>query len=140
MADVRADPGQEEAWTCGKGLAAHAAIPAGIAELLRGLAANLHAHVPTIDVADPHGEAERRAYVGLAEQYDAVAAQLSRAALEMEGCRDLPAARHHEEALADPALLDTFRRFVAVETELAALLARSAEEDAQLLDDPPAGE
>ena len=41
---------------------------------------------------------------------------------------------HHEEELADPSLLEAFKRFVALETELADLLATSAEEDRQLLE------
>lgn len=37
------------------------------------------------------------------------------------------------EAFADPRLLDVFQRFVALETELADLLATASEQDRQLL-------
>lgn len=51
----------------------------------------------------------------------------------MHDDRDLPAARHHEQRLADPRLLEVFERLVALETELADLLATSAEEHRQIL-------
>lgn len=123
----------DEQWTCGMGLAAHARIPAKIAELLKSLAENLEAHVPTIDTSSADGEAERAAYDRLSHEYEAVAAQLARTAQQMLEYRDLPAAPHHEDRLADPRLLEAFERFVALESELAGLLATSAEQDAQLL-------
>jgi hypothetical protein len=133
MAEVQQASSSDEQWTCGKGLAAHARIPAKIAEFLKGLAENLKAHVPTIDTSDPNGETEWAAYVRLSKEYDALAAQLARTAKQMHDYRDLPAARHHEEELADPRLVVAFKRFVALETELADLLATSAEQDRQLL-------
>lgn len=133
MAEVQKVSSSDEQWTCGKGLAAHAGIPAKIAEFLRSLAENLEAHVPTIDTRDSNGQSERRAYVGLSKQYDAVAAQLATIAKQMHDYRDLPAARHHDDELADSRLLEVFQRFVALETELADLLATSAEQDRQHL-------
>lgn len=130
-------PRADEEWTCGKGLAANARIPARIAEFLKSLAENLEAHLPTIDTGDPAGEAERAAYVRLSGEYHAVAAQLARTAQRMREYRDLLPARHHEQALSDPRLLEVFRRFVEIETDLADLLAASAEEDRQLLAGEP---
>lgn len=128
--------GSDEPWTCGRGLAAHARIPARIADFLKSLAENLAAHVPAIDTSDPNGQTERAAYVRLSDEYEALAAQLATTAKQMHDYRDLPAARHHEEAFADPRLLDVFQRFVALETELADLLATAAEQDRQLLAEP----
>jgi hypothetical protein len=133
MAEVQQASGSDEQWTCGKGLAAHARVPAKIADFLKSLADNLAAHLPTIDTSDPNGQTERAAYVWLSKEYDALAAQLARTAKQMHDYRDLPAARHHEEELADPRLVNVFERFVALETELADLLATSAEQDRQLL-------
>ena len=133
MAEVQQASGADGPWTCGKGLAAHARVPAKMAEFLETLAENLQAHVPTIDTSDPNGEAERAAYVRLSKEYDALATQLARTAQEMHDYRNLPAARHHEQRLEDPRLLDVFERFVALETELADLLATSAEQDKQVL-------
>ena len=48
-----------------------------IAEFLKCLAANLEAHVPTIDTSDPNGQEERAAYLALSTEYEAVAAQLA---------------------------------------------------------------
>ena len=133
MAEAQEASHSDDQWTCGKGLAAHARIPVRVAEFLKCLAANLEAHVPTIDTSDDNGEAERAAYVQLSREYDAIASQLARTAKQMHDYRDLPAARHHENELADPRLLDAFERFVRLETELAEALADSAENDRQLL-------
>lgn len=136
MAEVQQASSSDEQWTCGKGLAAHAGVPARMAEYLKSLAENLEAHVPTIDTDDPDGQTERAAYVRLSKEYEALAAQLARTAEQMHEYRDLPAARHHEEKLTDPRLLEAFERFVAVETELADVLATSAEQHRQLLQEP----
>ena len=133
MAEAQEASHSDDQWTCGKGLAAHARIPTRIAEFLKCLAANLEAHVPTIDTSDDNGEAERAAYVQLSREYGAIAAQLARTATQMHDYRDLPAAGHHEKELADPRLLEVFERFVTLETELAEALADSAEHDRQLL-------
>lgn len=133
MAEVQQPASSDEQWTCGKGLAAHARIPAKIAEFLKSLAENLEAHISTIDTSDPNGQVERAAYVALSKEYHALAAQLARTGRQMHDYRDLPAARHHQEKLADPGLLEAFERFVALETELAHVLATSAGQDSQLL-------
>jgi hypothetical protein len=126
-------PGADEQWTCGKGLAEHAKIPTKMADFLKSLAANLREHVPTIDTSDAPGQAERDAYVHLSTEFEAVSEHLARTAKRMRACRDLPAAQHHDEALADARLLQVFERFVALEKELADLLATAVEEDGQLL-------
>lgn len=128
------DSSSEEQWTCGMGLAAHAPVPAKIAEFLTALAENLEAHIPTIDTRDPDGRTEHAAYVRLAKEYDALGAQLASTAQRMHRYRDLPAAPHHETELGDPKLLRTFERFVALEAELGDMLSTSAEQDSQLLD------
>lgn len=124
---------EQTEWTCGSGLAEHAAIPAKIAEFLRALGENLDAHIPTIDTGDANGRQEHEAYVDLSTQYATIAARLSDTAERMRGYRDLPAARHHEEALADPRLIEAFETLVALESELAAIVGESAENDARLL-------
>lgn len=133
MAEMESAPAADEQWTCGKGLAEQARVPAKMAELLAVLAENLEAHLPTIDTGDAAGRAEREAYVDLSTEFAGLAAQLSRTAETMRGYRDLPAARHHEETLADPGLLEAFERFVAREKELVDLLAASVERDSEML-------
>jgi len=127
------EPTTDEQWTCGKGLAEHAKVPAKIADLLAALAENLRAHLPTIDTSARAGRTERDAYAHLSREYEAVAAHLAGTAERMRSYRDLPAAPHHEEALADHGPMAAFERFVTLEHELAELLAASAEHDRQLL-------
>lgn len=133
MAEMEPIPAARGQWTCGKGLAEQARVPTQMAEFLEVLAENLEAHVPTIDTTDAAGRAEREAYVALSAEYAALAARLARTAERMRGYRDLPAARHHEESLADPGLLEAFERFVAREQQLVDLLAASVERDGEML-------
>ncbi|MGH7480913.1 MAG: hypothetical protein ACRELV_02060 [Longimicrobiales bacterium] len=133
MADAKHDVGAEEQWTCGNGLAQHSVIPAKMAELLRSLAENLEAHVPTIDATDDNGRQERDAYVQLHSDYASIAGRLAATADLMRRYRDLPAAGHDEEALSDPKLLEAFETFVSLENELADLLRTSADRDQSLL-------
>ena len=122
----------EEQWSCGKGLAEHAVVPAGIASYLKSLAENLEAHLPTIDVKDVNGRRERDAYQHLVSEYSEMADRLAIAAEQMGRYRDLPLAQHHEEALSDPKILEAFGRLVAVEADLANLLRISADRDQSL--------
>lgn len=119
--------------SCGQGLAAHAGVPAAMAELLDALSKVLDTHVPTIDVSDPNGRLEHEAYVSLVNQYQQISRQLAAAAMEMTGYRDLPAASHDPEKLNDPALVDSFARFVSIEAKLLDALQRAAEEHHQML-------
>lgn len=125
--------GPEEQWTCGKGLAEHAAIPAKMADFLESLAENLQAHIPAIDTSDRNGSKERDAYVHLHSEYTAIATHLAATAERMRGCRDLPAAGHHEAVLSGPIIREIFAKFVSIESELADLLRTSADRDQNLL-------
>lgn len=133
MADAPPEAMEEGRWTCGMGLAQQSVVPAGIADLLRALTEILETHLPTIDTGDESGQLEAEAYTYLSGEFASISAHLGRGAATMGSYRDLPPAGHHEEALADPALLEPFRNFVAIETELADLLTRAAREDGRLL-------
>jgi hypothetical protein len=62
-----------------------------------------------------------------------VASDLSRLAQEMTGYRDLPMARHDLAVMASPEeQMASFRRFVAVEQELLALLQANLEAEEML--------
>jgi hypothetical protein len=112
--------------TCGKGLAEHSAIPAKMADLIAALADNLEAHQRTLDLSDERSRQELDAYVTLARQHRAIAAQLSDVAEQMTSYRELPMGRHDDRALAGPAVVDAFTTFVRVEREMLALLEASA--------------
>ena len=125
---------ENEQPTCGRGLADHSMVPAKIAELLASLTENLEAHIPSIDVEDPNGRAERDAYEKLAADYRAVASGLRAAARQMAGYRDLPMARHHEAEASARGVLASFRRYVEVERQLVELLRDAVSRDQHLLD------
>ncbi len=119
--------------TCGKGLAEHSRLPAKLAELEDALAENLELHQKTLDPSDENARPELDAYVRLAREHRAIAAQLRETAQRMAGYRDLPMGRHDERALADPKLLEAFETFVKVEEDLHAQLQAALDRDRQML-------
>ena len=120
--------------TCGKGLAANAALPARIGELLGATAEVLERHTAALDRTEPAGRAELEAYTALVGAHRAIAGELASLAQQMAGYRDLPMARHDEAVMADPAgQAAAFQRLVAVERELLELLRARVESDEQLL-------
>jgi hypothetical protein len=119
--------------TCGKGLAEHSALPAKLAELEDALAENLEAHQMTLDLSDGNSRKELDAYVTLAREHRAIAAQLRQTAEHMAGYRDLPMGRHDERAFADPKLFDAFEKFVRAEEDLLVQLQAAVERDRGML-------
>jgi hypothetical protein len=120
--------------TCGKGLAANAVLPARFAELLAARAEVLERHMQAIDPTDPNGQEELDAYAALALAHRASAAELAKLAQQMAGYRDLPMARHDMTVMTNPeGQMEAFRRFVAIEREVVALLQAKLEEEQKLL-------
>jgi len=115
--------------TCGQGLAERAVVPAKLGEVIGALAENLEAHLRSLDPADE----EHRAYVSLAEQARTITAQLRAMAAEMAGYRELPMARHDEEALSSPRAVRAFEGFVLAEQELLALVEEAVGRDREML-------
>lgn len=129
-----------EEWTCGKGLAQNASMPAMLADLLAAMADTLDAHRPALDLANSAGQAEDTAYAMLVREFRDISGRLKATAERMAGYHDLAAASHDEQAMADPARMAPYRRFVEIERELVALFEAAASEgEAMLQGEPPAG-
>lgn len=120
--------------TCGKGLAANAVLPARLAKLLAVQAEVLERHMQAIDLTDPNGQAELDAYAALARAHRASAAELAKLAEQMASYRDLPMARHDMSVMTNPqGQMEAFRRFVAIEQQIMAVLQAKLQEDQKLL-------
>jgi hypothetical protein len=120
--------------TCGQGLAANAALPAKLAELLATRAEVLERHTRALDLSEPHGQRELEAYTALVGAHRAVATDLANLAQAMASYRDLPMAAHDMATMTDPSgQAEAFRRFVAVEQELLALLEANVAREHALL-------
>jgi hypothetical protein len=119
--------------TCGEGLAEHATLPGKVAELFKTMAENLDLHQTTLDLNDPAARREHEAYGELARQYREVVSGLEAAAARMASARHLPMGKHNPDALANPALVEVFERFVRLEGELAGLLDHDLERDRHML-------
>jgi hypothetical protein len=134
---------EQDPSTCGEGLAANAALPARLAELMAAQAEVLERHTKALDPADANARKELDAYDKLERAHRSVASQLTRLAEEMASYHDLPPAPHDMRVMRDPkGQQEAFRRFVAVERELLALLRAKLEAEEQLLEGaagPPRG-
>lgn len=119
--------------TCGRGLAKHSALPAKLAELTGAVAVILELHMKALDLTDGNSRNEFDAYRQLANEHRDIAAQLHTTATEMAGNRDLPMGRHDPNAMAAPAAVDAFERFVKLERELVTLLESRLQQDRQML-------
>jgi hypothetical protein len=104
-----------------------------MASYLAALSETLRTHLRTIDTREAAGQDEWDAYTELGDAYADLAERLSWTAARMQAYRDLPSAPHHEKELADPVLMETFSKFVGIETELATALQKSSEQDQAML-------
>lgn len=119
--------------TCGNGLAANAVLPTKLGELTSAVGEVLEAHIPSLDLTDERSRKEREVYQRLAEDHRQAALQLEAIAQRMAACRDLPMGRHVEAAMASPAVLHSFQRFVQSEQELLTTLQHRLDQDQQEL-------
>jgi len=119
--------------TCGKGLAAHAALPAKLADLFAAIAQNLAEHMKALDLADAAARQEHDAYARLVAEHRALAAEAATTAAHMAGYRDLPMGAHDAQAMASAEVRAAFERYVTVKRELSELLAQEAAEDQEML-------
>ena len=120
--------------TCGEGLAANAVLPAKLAELVAAQAGVLERHTRALDLTDAAAQKELDAYTKLERAHRDVAGELADLAEEMASYRTLPMGRHDMTVMTDPkGQMEAFRRFVAVERELLALLQAKLEADEGLL-------
>src|SRR5687768_17638173 len=119
--------------TCGKGLAANAVLPAKLAELIAAQGEVLKRHARALDPADATAQAELDAYTRLERAHGAVARELASLAEEMASYRNLPMCRHNMTVITDPkGQTEAFRRFLAMERELLALLQAKLEAEEKL--------
>ena len=120
--------------TCGEGLAANSILPAKLAELMTAQAEVLERHTRALDLTDASAQKELDAYSKLERAHRDVAGELADLGEEMAGYRALPMGRHDMTVMADPeGQMEAFRRFVAVERELMALLRTKLEAEGELL-------
>jgi hypothetical protein len=120
--------------TCGEGIAANAALPAKLAELLAAQAEVLERHTRALDLSDAAAQQELAAYTRLVRLQRDVAGDLAGLAEAMTGYRNLPMGRHDMTVMTDPnGQMAAFQQFVAVERGLLALLQTKLEAEEQLL-------
>jgi hypothetical protein len=124
----------DEAWTCGKGLAAGADLPKHLGRLLAARAEVLERHTRALDGNDPNGRREHEAYMDLVGRHRALAVSLAALAEQMQSYRNLPMAEHNMEVMMDPnGQMEAFAEFVAIERDFLAFLQSKLRDDESLL-------
>jgi hypothetical protein len=94
----------------------------------------LKRHTRALELADAAAQKELDAYTSLERAHRDVASELADLAEEMASYRNLPMGRHDMTVMTDPkGQMEAFRRFVAVEQELLALLRATLEVEEKLL-------
>jgi hypothetical protein len=125
----------EDQPTCGKGLAAHASLPALLGDVMSSMAEVLAHHMTALDLGDPNTRAEYEAYGALVDGHRTSADQLHSIALRMAASRDLPMGRHDVSVMGDETATRVLERLVQQEEALVAVLrSRVAEHRAMLSD------
>jgi hypothetical protein len=110
--------------TCGKGLAASADLPAGLAALMMTMADVLDEHTRALDPSDASAARELHAYRAIIVAQRNAAAQLDSAAGLMRAERDLPPALHDRAVMRGRAAADALDRYRAAAAGMRRLLAR----------------
>jgi uncharacterized protein YndB with AHSA1/START domain len=119
---------QAEQATCGKGLAAHAALPEQLGALLSAMGQLLENHTRSLPIENANAMLEREAYDRLIKDQHVVATSLKELAAVMRSYRGLPIAPHDASVLADQRSLHVFDSFIQAEEDVLALLQRSVDE------------
>jgi hypothetical protein len=125
---------EDDAPTCGKGLAANSQLPAQLAELATGLSDVLEHHMTALDQSQESGMAEYAAYESLVRQYRDISERLVKAAEEMKSDRDLPMAEHDMEVMTSAKSRDVFARYIEIKRQLSEMLKNEVEQDEHMLD------
>jgi hypothetical protein len=130
--DTESSEHPEAPATCGAGLAEHAAIPARLAVMFRGLAETLDLHREMLVLSDEEARREDAVYHDLATRWRRIAEEVADAAARMEAQRELPLGAHDETAWSERHLR-AFTTFVKAQSEVLALLEPAARHDEQML-------
>lgn len=126
-------PSTDEQPTCGKGLAAHATLPATVGELMAAMADVLDVHQGALDLTDENARPEHRAYLTLVLELRGISAQLAASAHRMAGYRDLPMGRHDQQKMSSREARVAFEELVQIERRLLTLLTSTVgDHDAML--------
>jgi hypothetical protein len=125
--------GDESGWTCGKGVAANAVLPDGMADLLTAVGAVLDHHTRSLDPKEPNGQREIAAYRGVVQEHRVVAERLTGLAALMRSHQDLPIAEHDMAILTNAESIEAMAAFVAAEEKLLGLLRHRVAEHSAML-------
>ncbi len=127
-----------EDFTCGHGIAAHAALPARLSSLLETVGLNLELHLGSLDPADEASRPEHTAYTTLVQQHRELSGRLRSLSELMASYRDLPMANHDPAVLGSPQVMEAFQALLAEQEQLVELLRGWIDRDRALLSDLPA--
>jgi hypothetical protein len=123
----------DDDWTCGKGLAANAALPEAMGTFFDAMATVLELHTRALDLSQSSGRTEYEAYVQTVVKQRAIALSLATLSREMANCVDLPMAEHDMAVLSGHESTTAFQVLVKVEKALLAQLDATVDEHQRML-------
>lgn len=124
---------ENEEWTCGKGVAANAALPGRMGLLLAAMADVLQNHTRSLDSDDASGAKELAAYQQLVDEHHSAASALAGLAAAMRSYRDLPPAEHDMAKLMDAASVEVMETLVRAQEDVLSLLQERVTEYGAML-------
>ena len=124
---------QDDEPTCGKGIAAGAALPERLAAIMRTMADMLESHIRALDPEESNGKAEIDAYDRLVSEHRSIGDRLDALAALMRSYRGLPVAAHDMDIIMDQRSYDAFAALVVQEQELSALMQERVKEHGEML-------
>jgi hypothetical protein len=127
----------ENEWTCGKGLAANAALPGVVGDFVAAMADVLAVHQQALDLDDENARPEHDAYGTLVGELRAVSARLAAIAARMIGYRDLPMGRHDHQKMAGHDAVAVLERMIQAERTLLSRIQAAVREQEAILGQMP---
>ena len=124
-----------EEFTCGHGIAEHAALHARLSSLLETVAINLEAHLASLDPADEVSRPEHDAYTTLVVEHRELSGRLRSLGELMRSYRGLPMANHAPAALGSREVMAAFEALLEEQEQVADLLRAWIERDRTLLEE-----
>ena len=115
--------------TCGKGLAAHAGLPARLGQWAAAMAEMMAFHGTSLDASE-----ELEAYGRLESEFRGIADRLRETAQRMESYRTLPMTAHDEAKLSGAEALDVYAKLVQAEREAVQELQKFLAQDEEMLE------
>ena len=120
--------------TCGQVMAAKAAMPAKLAEMLTAINDNTAMHAKWAGTKDKAAKGEHDAMMKVVKDHKAMIAAANKTSKDMAAMKDMPPCKHDMKTM-DPKMMDGMTKALALQKEFAAMLIKDAEMSEKMMAD-----